>query len=132
MPGFALTAGSLPMPTDTASGTVAATPSPSTIALGPMLANGVDLYRIGGALVLCIMLGVAAILLLRRYGFGRADGVGLPTGRKCLTIVDTVRLAPRVTLHVVEYDDRHVLLALDASGITLLDARSRPAPETTS
>ncbi len=97
-----------------------------------MLANGIDLYRIGGALLLCIMLGVAAILLLRRYGFGRVDGVGMPTGRKCLTIVDTVRLAPRVTLHVVEYDERHVLLALDASGITLLDAHSRPAPETTS
>lgn len=132
MPGFTLTAGLLPMPTVAASGTAAATPSPSTIALGPMLADGVDLYRIGGALLLCIMLGVVAIFLLRRYGFGRVDGGGMPAGRKCLTIVDTVRLAPRVTLHVVEYEERHVLLALDASGITLLDAHSRPASETTS
>ncbi|KVC64679.1 flagellar biosynthetic protein FliO [Burkholderia stagnalis] len=132
MPRFTSSSGSLPIPAAAASSAAAGTSSPSATALWPTLGSGIDLFRISGALVLCIVLGVAAIFLLRRYGFGRADGFGTPAGRRCLTIVDTVRLAPRVTLHVVEYDERRVLLSLDANGITLLDAHARPASETTS
>ncbi|WGS41639.1 flagellar biosynthetic protein FliO [Burkholderia sp. JSH-S8] len=132
MPGFTSSAGPLPIPAAATSGAAAGTSSPSASALGPTLGSGIDLFRISGALVLCIVLGVAAIFLLRRYGFGRSDGFGTPAGRRCLTIVDTVRLAPRVMLHVVEYDERRVLLALDADGVTLLDAHSRAASEITS
>ncbi|WP_256249333.1 flagellar biosynthetic protein FliO [Burkholderia ubonensis] len=120
------------MPISAASCAAAGTPSSSSIALGPVIGGGIDLLRIGGALALCIALGIAAIFVLRRYGFGPTDGRGASAGQKRLTIVETARLATRVTLHVVEYDERRVLLALDANGITLLDAHSRPASETTS
>ncbi|KVC83869.1 hypothetical protein WL40_02090 [Burkholderia ubonensis] len=132
MLGVASSAGQLPAPAAAASHAVAGTASPSAIALGPIADGSIDVLRIGGALVLCIALGIAAMLVLRRYGFGRAGGLGVPAGRNRLAIVETARLATRATLHLVEYDERRVLVAVDANGITLLDAHSRPASEATS
>lgn len=89
---------------------------------------GVDPLRIGLALVLCIALGILAILVIRR-----SQGVSrkwLP--EKCarrINVVDTARLNTRATLHLVECGSRIVLLACDASGVKLLDAHDKSLPE---
>ncbi|EDT39136.1 flagellar biosynthetic protein FliO [Burkholderia ambifaria] len=99
------------------------------LALAPTLGNGIDLYRIGGALLFCAVLGIVAMLALRRYGFARLEGRAGPSARKRLTIVETARLAPRATLHLIEYDERRVLVVLHANGVSLLDAHARPSTE---
>ncbi|MBN3817448.1 hypothetical protein G3N57_12885 [Paraburkholderia sp. Se-20369] len=98
-------------------------------ALAPTLRDGIDLYRIGGALLLCVVLGIVVMLALRRYGFARPSGSVAPSARKRLTIVETARLAPRATLHLIEYDERRVLVVLHANGVSLLDAHSRSSSE---
>ncbi|HEF5875106.1 TPA: flagellar biosynthetic protein FliO [Burkholderia cenocepacia] len=102
------------------------------IAVSSMLRDGIDPYRIGGALLLCVVLGTVVMLALRRYGFARLGGSASPSTRKRLTIVETARLAPRATLHLIEYDNRRVLVVLHANGVSLLDAHTRPSSETAS
>lgn len=72
----------------------------------------VDTLRLGIALFVCLALGVAVILLMRRQGPLRR----LPGGPASVRIVETVRLGPRGTLHVVEFEGQKILLAADANG----------------
>ncbi|RQR52928.1 hypothetical protein DIE19_27445 [Burkholderia sp. Bp9126] len=102
------------------------------LALAPTLGDGIDLYRIGGALVFCVVLGIVVMLALRRYGSARLGRSAGPSARKKLAIVETTRLAPRATLHLIEYDERRVLVVLHPNGVSLLDAYARPSSETTS
>jgi flagellar biogenesis protein FliO len=111
---------------DTCTGTI------DPIAVSSMLRDGIDPYRIGGALLLCVVLGIVIMLALRRYGFARPGESTGPSARKRLTIVDTARLAPRATLHLIEYDDRRVLVVLHPNGVSLLDAHACPSSETAS
>ncbi|CAD6549128.1 flagellar biosynthetic protein FliO [Paraburkholderia metrosideri] len=87
---------------------------------------GVDLVRVGMALAFCLTLGVIAILVIRRSQRVRGSGPRM-TGTRRITVAETVRLGPRATLHLVEYDRRVVLLAADATGIKLLDAHDLSA-----
>ncbi|RZF29073.1 hypothetical protein EVC45_14785 [Paraburkholderia sp. UYCP14C] len=85
---------------------------------------GVDVMRVGIALACCVALGIVAILLLRRsqrIGTGGSWSSGTPR----IAAAASLRLGPRVTLHLIEYDSRVVLLASDASGVKLLDAHDR-------
>ncbi|MGF6805614.1 flagellar protein FliO/FliZ [Paraburkholderia sp. Clong3] len=86
---------------------------------------GVDVMRVGITLVCCIALGIVAILLLRRsHRVGACGSSSSRTPR--ITAAASLRLGPRTTLHLIEYDSRVVLLASDATGVKLLDARDRP------
>lgn len=82
---------------------------------------GVDIVRVSMALALCLALGIAAIIVLRR---GQRTSRMWPgrTGARRIEVVDTARLNARATLYLVEYDQRNVLLVSDASGTRLLDA----------
>ncbi|MGF6647316.1 flagellar biosynthetic protein FliO [Paraburkholderia sp. GAS82] len=89
---------------------------------------GIDLVRTVFALALCLTLGVGAILLIRR-GQGAARKPLPGAGARCIHVVDSARLNPRVTLHLVEYGNRTVLLAVDANDIKLLDSHENAVPE---
>ncbi|OLL30875.1 hypothetical protein BTH42_14975 [Burkholderia sp. SRS-W-2-2016] len=103
-----------------------ATVQPSALSTAGIALAGVDLMRVGIALVLCLALGVAAILVIRRSQ--RIGGkLSMPGDRQRIAVAATLRLGSRATLHLIEYDSRVVLLASDASGIKLLDARDQPA-----
>lgn len=121
-----------PPPASVASDTSAGADTAYSLAHLPAPGDGIDLYRIGGALFVCVVLGVAVVLALRRYGRSLPGGGGTRSPRKRLTIVETTRLAPRATLHLIEYDERRVLVVLHANGVSLLDAHAHSSPETTS
>lgn len=90
---------------------------------------GIEWGHVALAILLCVGLGVIAILLLKkRLPNGVAAGIGAASARR-IRIVEHARLAPRTTLHLVEYDHRVVMLVSDTSGVKLLDAHDRPAPE---
>jgi flagellar biogenesis protein FliO len=74
-------------------------------------APDIDFLRIAAALLLCLGLGIAAILLLRRHGTARFT----PAASGDLRVVESVRLG-RGALHVVEFDGQRLLLGTDANG----------------
>lgn len=73
----------------------------------------VDTLRLGIALFVCLALGVAVILLMRRQSPMRRLS-GSPTS---VRIIDTVRLGTRGALYVVEFEGQKILLAADAKGV---------------
>ncbi|WP_322026129.1 flagellar biosynthetic protein FliO [Burkholderia sp. BCC1977] len=80
----------------------------------------VDWGHVAAATLLCIGLGIAAILMLRKRLLHGAMSRAAPASR--MRIVEQTRLAPRTTLHLVEYDRRIVMLVTDATGVKVLDA----------
>ena len=88
---------------------------------------GIDWMQVGLATALCLALGIAAIVVLRKHVYSRF-ATGAPAARR-IRIIEHARLTPRDTLHLVEYDQRVVMLVSNASGVTLLDAHDRDARE---
>jgi len=88
---------------------------------------GIDWIHVGLAMALCLFLGIAAIVALRKY-FHPHFAPGTPQARR-IRILEHARLTPRDTLHLVEYDRRIVMLVSNASGVTLLDAHDRQGTE---
>ncbi|WP_186208999.1 hypothetical protein [Burkholderia gladioli] len=88
---------------------------------------GIDWTRIMLALLLCVAIGVAAALLMRsRMTRGTSrEAAAAPRIR----VVEHARLPSRTTLHLIEYDQRVVLLMSDASGTRVVDAHDRPSTE---
>ncbi|BFG79467.1 hypothetical protein PTKU46_75000 [Paraburkholderia terrae] len=76
------------------------------------------LFRVSLALSLCLVIGFAVILALRRFG---ASGVASGTrAEKRLKVVETARLGTKATLHLIECDGASLLLACDENGIRTL------------
>jgi flagellar protein FliO/FliZ len=89
---------------------------------------GVDMFRVGMALALCLVLAVVAIVIIRRAQ-GNSSTWRQQTRARRISVVDSIRLNPRATLHLVQCDQRVILLAADAGGVKLLDAHDRPVGE---
>jgi flagellar protein FliO/FliZ len=103
----------------------AAAVSPISAASTVNVLSGVDFIRVGIALAFCLALGVIAILVIRRHQRVTGSVSRLPGARR-ITVAETIRLGPRATLHLVEYDRRVILLASDATGVKMLDAHDLP------
>ncbi len=88
---------------------------------------GIGWMQVGLSTLFCLLLGVAVIFVLRRRLVARAPS-GILQERR-IRILEHVRLTPRDTLHLVEYDQRVVLLVSGATGVTLLDAQDRQVAE---
>ena len=90
---------------------------------------GVEWGQLTLATLLCLGLAVGAIFLLKKRlpgGVMASPGNASP---QRIRIIEHARLAPRTTLHLVEYDHRVVMLVSDPAGVRLLDAHGQPASE---
>jgi hypothetical protein len=110
------------------------------LAAGPAAAQrlgqggGADIpvWRVLLALLFCLALGGAAILLLRkRYGGARPLAFGRP---RRLQLVENLRLSHQVDLCIVRRDGLEYVLAASPHGVVLVDGTARtgpgePAPE---
>jgi flagellar biogenesis protein FliO len=86
-------------------------------------------WRVVGALVFCLLLGVLAAFALRKRLRGGAPVFGAAAKR--LRLVESVRLSHRVDVCLVECDDRTYLIATSAQGAVSLAAdATRPSSTT--
>lgn len=106
---------------------------PVAPALAQRLGQGtgaeVPVWRVLGALLLCLALAVAAAYILRR----RMNGVmprSLRGAERRLQLVETMRLSHQVDLCIVRCDGRELLVAATPHGATALaaDLSGPPAP----
>ena len=91
-------------------------------------AGGMDFVRIGGALALCLVIGVAVILMLRKASGSRLSFMSDASPRR-LRVVETTRLGAKVQLCLIECDGHAVLCAVHPQGVTSLHARIKAEPE---
>lgn len=78
--------------------------------LGGAPDDDISLWRVGGALLLCIALGVAAIFVLRAR-MGYREWPLLIGKRDCrLKVVETLRLSGRTSLLLVVCDEKELLI----------------------
>lgn len=111
-------------------GTAAFAASPAAAGLGAIApADDVPIWRVIGALLLCLAVALAGALALRaRTG---AAGPGLPgLGRRParLRLRETIRVGPHVQLCIVRCDRHDLLLATGPAGAQLLRQLDDPAP----
>jgi len=105
-----------------ASATLGETSAAQAAALGVgTVLGGIDVVRVGIALACCLVLGIAAIVFLRRSQGIARQRPGAADARR-IHVVEKARLDTRATLYLVECDQRTVLLVADANGVKLLDA----------
>lgn len=88
---------------------------------------GVDWVRVVLALLLCLAIGVIAILIIRTRAVRGTPRDSASTPR--IRVIEHARLSPRATLHLIEYDQRVVLLMSDANGSHVVDARDQSPSE---
>lgn len=109
----------------------------------PLLANGsrlgggepleVSLGRIVGALIICIMITIFAVLLIRQRK-GKIDLAALfgriELRQRAVQVVETRRLSAHADICLVRHDGQEFLLLLLAGRATILRERAvAPAPE---
>jgi hypothetical protein len=73
------------------------------------------------AMIFIVVVAVAVLLVMRRYGI--VPGARRGTGS--LQVVETLRLAPRATLFVVDFGGRRLLLGHAEHGLTVIARDSR-------
>ncbi|HEY0959831.1 MAG TPA: hypothetical protein VGE05_11260 [Novosphingobium sp.] len=95
--------------------------------LGQASEDGVSFWRVAGALLFCLILGIGAILILR------ARNGALPTHplltslvpkNRRLQLIEVLRLNQHVDLCMVSCDGKTMLLATSSRGVDIL-----PLPE---
>lgn len=98
----------------------------------PRLGGGgelaVSIPRIVLALIACLVIALAAILLLRQRG-GRSLAIRLPhlaPGERRIAMVETRRLSQHADLCLVEHDARRWLIVVQASEIHILSDTGAP------
>ena len=100
--------------------------------LGSAPDDGVSLWRVAGALLFCLALGVAGAFLLKtRYGRGYPLTFTAQRRRR-LALVEAVRLSPTSSLAIVCCDDVEMLIltsADTASVVGQLPLKSGDRPE---
>ncbi len=93
----------------------------STARAVPALPRTPDLWQMSSALVGVLLLGVGGILVLRRLRGGRAPA----RGSTLVTLRQTLRLG-RHAVHVLEFDDRILLVGEHERGLALLEGCKLP------
>jgi flagellar biogenesis protein FliO len=94
--------------------------------LGQGTGTEVPVWRVLGALALCLALAVAAAYVLRRRLGG---SLPLNMGRtRRLQLVETLRLSHHIDLCLVSCDGAEFLVAASAQGATTIKASLPPGP----
>lgn len=93
--------------------------------LGHGEGDDISLWRVAGALILCLLLACAAALAIKTRIDGRMPSLdqffqrGSPDRR--LHLVESLRIGHQVDLHIVAFDGREMLIASGPHGVQLLD-----------
>lgn len=99
--------------------------------LGQGTGSEVPVWRVLGALLICLALAVAAAILLRRRLGGGARPVAFGGPRR-LQLIETLRLSHQVDLCVVSCDSGEFLIASTPHGATVINPqlpRADPAKQ---
>ncbi|KWN10650.1 hypothetical protein [Burkholderia ubonensis] len=102
-------------------------PSANTSTAGLVSYLGIDWARVTVALLLCLAIGTITVFVVRAriLRAPHRDSSAAPRIR----VVEHARLTPRTMLHMIEYDQRVVLLMSDATGTKVVDAHTKPTSE---
>lgn len=91
-------------------------------AAGSLVPKTPGMWQMSSALVGVLLLGVGALVLLKRLRGGAS-----PRGNQTLaTLRQTVRLSAKQALHAVEFDNRILLIGEGDKGLTLLERANLP------
>ena len=94
--------------------------------LGQGTGTEVPVWRVLGALALCLALAVAAAYLLRRRLGG---SLPLTMGRsRRLQLIETLRLSHQVDICLIRCDGAELLVAASAQGATTINPSLAPPP----
>jgi MFS family permease len=99
--------------------------------LGQAPDEGISLWRVGAALLLCLVLAVAAALLLKGRGGPLPVALFVPLAKRRLKLVETLRLGPQTSLAVVACDGEELLVLSSDKGaevIRTMAGEHAPAP----
>ena len=88
----------------------------------PIVPRTPDLWQMGSALLSVLLLGGGGLLALRRLRQGAAP----TSGSSLVSLRQTLRVSPRLTVHAFEFDERILLVGENDKGITLLDSGKLP------
>ncbi len=102
----------------------AATPAPAPKAASklPAAPRTPDLWQIASGLLTVLLLGGGGLVALRRFRNGAAP----TSGSKLVTLRQTLRVSPRLTVHAFEFDERILLVGDSEKGLALLDSGRLP------
>lgn len=112
-------------------------PAPALLALvaaGPPLATGtqpdIAWWRVLGALVFCLLAGLAAALLLRQRLGGRGLILGGGGRSRRLRLLERLPLGPQASIALVQVDDSEalVLIAPGATRLVRVDDLAKNSP----
>ncbi|HEY5723954.1 MAG TPA: hypothetical protein VIT45_16715 [Allosphingosinicella sp.] len=94
--------------------------------LGQGGGTDVSLWRVVGALILCIMLAAGAAFALRGKLGGKLGGM-MPIirgGDRRLRLVESLRLSHQVDICIVRIDERELILTASVQGANLIEMGS--------
>jgi len=84
------------------------------------------MWRVVVAMGVIAIAGVGAVYLLKRYGLAPIGSTSGPGGT--LRVIQSVRLAPRVGLFVVQFGASRVLIAASDQGVSVLATEQAREP----
>jgi flagellar protein FliO/FliZ len=97
-------------------------------ALGDGAAVVVSPWRVVGSLLLCLALGAAAIVLLRRhFGLGRGGPLRAANDRR-MRVIEQHALGPHRSLSLIEIDARAYVALIAPGAATLVAVDAPPSP----
>lgn len=79
-----------------------------------------SVLQVGGALLIVVALALVALYAARRFAPWLAAPAARQRGAAAARLVESVRLAPRMSLFVVEFGAERILLAYSEHGVTVV------------
>lgn len=90
--------------------------------IGKLVPRTPNMWKMSGAFVGVLLLGVGALMVLKRM-----RGGAVPKGSTSLaTLRQTVRLTTKQSLHAIEFDNRILLIGESEKGLSLIDRGNLP------
>jgi flagellar biogenesis protein FliO len=94
--------------------------SPAQAAFGSGQGDSISMWRVVGALMLCLGLACAGALLLKARGGNGLTRPPFPIKERRLKLQETLRVTPQVHLSIIMCDDRQLLFASSPQGVQLV------------
>lgn len=98
--------------------------------LGQGVDEGTSLWRVAGALLVCVAVAIVAALLLKRRMGGGASLFRPGTSRR-MQMVECLRMGSQVSVCIVACDGEELLMSVSPQGANLLRSISAPVSQDT-